>query len=367
MAGGKAFGAAAGHRDYGRFLVSSGPYMVEGSEEVRYDLPAGQRSPVPGFEPRRSLSLVRNPAWERAGDDLRSARADRIELSIGTSLEEATRSVREGTADVLMNMWPPPQLSLELLNEYRTDPSLREHLYFFPRDFVRYMSMNLALPPLDDVHVRKAVNLVIDKARLVEIAGGQGIAEPATHVMLDSLEENLLLDYDPYRTPGAMGDLEAAGDEMALSKYDEDGDGRCDHPACKGLLGVGFAQGEGVPINESTTTLQAGSIVEDLRGIGIEVDLRELPPEELFGMLADPVEKIGLGINVAWGKDYPSGSTFASLFKGGSPHNFSLLGASAEELKRWGYRTASVPSVEDKLHECRNLVGNQQTPCWAEL
>ncbi|MQB01373.1 MAG: hypothetical protein GEU78_13955 [Actinobacteria bacterium] len=23
--------------------------------------------------------------------------------------------------------------------------------------------------------------------------------------------------------------------------------------------------------------------------------------------------------------------------------------------------------MEDKLHECRNLVGNQQTPCWAEL
>ena len=51
--------------------------------------------------------------------------------------------------------------------------------------------------------------------------------------MVNSLENNLLADYDPYQTPNASGDVEKAKEEMALSAYDTDGDGVCDAPECR--------------------------------------------------------------------------------------------------------------------------------------
>ena len=54
--------------------------------------------------------------------------------------------------------------------------------------------------------------------------------------MVNSLENNLLKDYDPYATPNAAGDIEKAKEEMAQSKYDTNQDGVCDAPACSDVL-----------------------------------------------------------------------------------------------------------------------------------
>jgi peptide/nickel transport system substrate-binding protein len=349
----------AGEADYGRFLVSSGPYMVEGSEELDFSVPPGRRRPLSGFVPHESLTLVRNPSWDPRSDRLRPAYPDRIEVTIGMSLEEAAESVRGGRSDVLMNIAPPPQVPLEIIDEYRADQGPGERLLFYPRDNIRYMSMNLALPPLDDVHVRKAINLVVNKAELLQIGGGRGTAESATHALPDAVEGNLLLDYDPYHSPGGSGDVKAARREMALSVYDEDGDGQCDHESCRDVPGV--------TLSAETVRMQARSVAENLESIGIAVALRELPPDELVGMIADPKTQIGLAINVSWGKDFPGGSGFAPLFTGGSPENASLVGASPEVLERSGYSVNSVPSLDDKIEECRTLISNGQVLCWAEF
>ncbi len=66
-------GADEGHdEDYGRFLVASGPYMIEGSEELDFSTPPDEQEPAAGFVPAvltrtlvaeepGSLVLVRNP------------------------------------------------------------------------------------------------------------------------------------------------------------------------------------------------------------------------------------------------------------------------------------------------------------------
>ena len=70
-------------------------------------------------------------------------------------------------------------------------------------DFANWLSMNLALPPFDDVHVRKAVNFAFDKAAYQHVNGGHIEGDPSGHLAWDSLEQNLLIDYDPYRTTGS--------------------------------------------------------------------------------------------------------------------------------------------------------------------
>ena len=70
-------GAAEGHdKNYGRFLVASGPYMFEGSEAMDFSVPAKDQTEVAGYVPGRSIVLVRNPSWSAETDDLRAAYPD---------------------------------------------------------------------------------------------------------------------------------------------------------------------------------------------------------------------------------------------------------------------------------------------------
>ena len=59
-------GVATGHeKDYGNFLVSSGPYMIAGSERLDFGQPPAKQQPLSGLKPDGSVTLLRNPAWSR--------------------------------------------------------------------------------------------------------------------------------------------------------------------------------------------------------------------------------------------------------------------------------------------------------------
>ncbi len=47
--------------------------------------------------------------------------------------------------------------------------------------------MNLTQPPFDDIHVRKAVNLVMDKEGLGRAWGGPLVGEIANHIVPDAM------------------------------------------------------------------------------------------------------------------------------------------------------------------------------------
>src|SRR4029453_6428059 len=85
-------GAADGHdKDYTGFFAASGPYMIEGSEELHPSAPPKEQKPAAGWMPPRpgkggpatdgSLVLVKNPSWDPQSDRLRAAYADRIEIT----------------------------------------------------------------------------------------------------------------------------------------------------------------------------------------------------------------------------------------------------------------------------------------------
>ena len=365
-------GAAEGHdAGYGRYLVASGPYMLEGSEDMNFSLPPDEQVPASGLVPKKAITLVRNPAWDPATDALRPAYVDRIEITLGpvtddirvsrASLRRMSRRMDAGSLDLVMFGGPWPQAPLSQVRSYQRDPELRDQVYVNARDSVWYTSINTAVPPFDDVHVRKALNLVVDKSALRDLAGGALAGSITGHIVLDSLTNNLLLDYDPYATPGHRGDVDAARAEIARSSYDRDGDGRCDGPSCTGVVGLAF--------KDEPWTSQAEVVRDNLEEIGIEVDLRLLDQETVFGMLLDPTSKVALGIGIGWLKDFINGSNFfIPLFDRASlgANNNSLLGATPKQLEEWGYDVTSVPSIDDKINECLPLVGIEQVQCWAE-
>jgi peptide/nickel transport system substrate-binding protein len=363
-------GAADGHeKDYARFLVASGPYMVEGSERLDFGSPPDRQRPVAGFVPPvltkgavkepGSLVMVRNPSWNLATDRLRAAYPDRIELTIGgLDDEQIARRVDTAKMDLVFDASSP----FEQVARYREDAELNGRVFVDPMDTFLSVNMNVAAPPFDDVHVRRVVAYAIDKAALVEILSRSPhlpighTAEVATHVAPDSLEGGLLRAFDPYPY-----DPEAARTEMRASAYDRTGDGRCDAPVCRNLRAI--------VLDVGVIPEQARAIREDLAEVGIELALEPQPLERYFSLLKDLGERIPMGIPSPWVKDYPEGAGwFVGLFDSsalgvsGSP-----VGASPAQLRKWGYSVSSVPSVDDRIQACLSRRGVAKIECWAEL
>jgi peptide/nickel transport system substrate-binding protein len=251
----------------------------------------------------------------------------------------------------------PPQAPPSQIEDYRSDPS-KGYVSIEPADTIQFVSMNLAVPPLDDVHVRKAINFAVDKSGLQEIMGGPDSGQIIGHIALNSLENDLLLNYDPYGAPGHTGDVVAARTEMAQSRYDRDGDGVCDASPCKGLRALVHDLPFGRGVGEQ--------IASDLRGIGIDLDVEPLDLNTLFEEITDPTQHVPLVLTLAWQKDILNASTwFEGLFSAGN--GFSLLGASPDQLKEWGYSVTEVPNIDARIESCRTKVGETQLRCWVDI
>jgi peptide/nickel transport system substrate-binding protein len=359
---GERLGVAEGHdRNYGRFLVASGPYMFEGSETMDFSAPPADQVEAPGYVPGRQIVLVRNPSYDPASDGLRDAFPDRIEVRIGGDNDDLYNQVAAGDLDFVVDGVPPP----EKIRDYQTNPDLQDKININASDAIRYVSFNLAVPPFDDVHVRKAVSWAFDKQGFRQLRGGESVGEIAGHIMVNSLENDLLADYDPYETPNSSGDIEKAKEEMAQSAYDSDGDGVCDAPECSNILTI--------TDREDPYPDQMALLKQFLEPIGLTLDDKQLERGTMYNQCNDANSHHALCAGPGWGKDYADGVTFGEpLFTSAglweSCCNYSLLGATSEQLAEWGYDVTEVPSIDDKEDECAALEpGDERFQCWAEL
>jgi peptide/nickel transport system substrate-binding protein len=355
-------GVAEGHdKNYGRFMVASGPYEFEGSDALDFSVDAKDQAPVAGYVPGRSIVLVRNPAWDPATDDLRKAYPDRIETTVGGDEVDLYNKVTAGDLDYVVDGIVPP----DLIKQYQTNPDLQDRIHAYESDGVRYISMNLATPPFDDIHVRKALNWAVNKNGMRQLRGGPTVGEIAGHIIVNSLEDGLLADYDPYATPNGEGDIQKAMDEMAQSKYDSNADGVCDDPVCDDVLA--FTD------SADPYPKQAALLTPIFKQLGISLDVKALERTTMYNDCNDANTHMALCLGPAWGKDYGDAITFGlPLFDSSSAWesccNYALVGTSPDQLKEWGYTVTTVPSVDDKVDECSNTPpGDARFQCWADL
>jgi peptide/nickel transport system substrate-binding protein len=364
-------GVAEGHDDdYGHFLVASGPYMFKGAEGVDFSQPASKQTQVPGYVPGKSIDLVRNPSW--AQDDLRGAYVDEIQVqeSPGADPTVLEKKVQSNEIDTVFENSVDPTT----LQAYTTNEQLKPLLHQNPSPSNFYIFMNLAVPPFDDIHVRKAMEYAIDKEGLRRIGGGPITGEIAGHFVPDGLlttsnGTQVLASYDPYATPGSLGadspdGLTAAKNEMMQSKYDTNHDGVCDADVCKNILAI----------NSTGRSLEAeGSLIaQNAKAIGIELNVRALSNSAAYGKILDPKAHIAIATFAGWLEDYPDAFTFfyATMY---GPNilsqyntNYSLVGATPAQLKQYGYTVSSVPSMDAQITKCIPLTGDDRVNCWAE-
>jgi peptide/nickel transport system substrate-binding protein len=348
--------------EYGRYLVSSGPYMIEGADAADATS-CDTLQPYSGFDPDTSLTLVRNPDYDPATDtpEARENLPDSFEFRINSNVDDIYNKIAAGEIEDAVASEPP-----EVLREYSQDEELQQYLHVNAGDRTWYITMNLTQPPFDDIHVRKAANLVMDKEGLRRAWGGPLFGEIANHIVPDVMLNDTLADYVPYPSEGDAGDATAAMEEMKQSKYDTDGDGICDAPECKDVLYL-----------TATDRLRQDMVpptVASLEKIGITLNVRSV--EDAYTPIQTVAENIPISGRAGWGKDYPDTSTFMVLFDSRSiiptgNVNYSLIGATCEQLNGidgWQGICEGIPSVDADIDACnQELDPDARITCWGDL
>jgi peptide/nickel transport system substrate-binding protein len=354
---GKCFEGKPGN--YGRDLISSGPYMIAGSAGKFTG--CSSLKPFSGYAGANGnhLTLVRNPNYNQSTDPYRKNYPDRFNFVINSNADDIFNKVQAGQYDDEQSS-PSPKV----LRQYETNPSLKPRLLPNVGDRTWYLTMNLTQPPFDDIHVRKAMNYIIDKQALRLAWGGAIEGQIATHIVPPVLYNGGLAEYDPYATPNEAGSVQKAMAEMKQSKYDPGHTGKCTASACKGVLMIGDTRALD---NRMIPIVQA-----DAAKIGITFTVRQI--NGAYTTIQTTSKNIPFSERPGWGKDYADASTFfAELFDSQAiipdgNTNYSLVGITPQlnKQKKLGVKgdLSHIPSVDGQIATCQKKLGQDRINCW---
>jgi len=353
--------------DYGRYLISTGPYMIAGSDGLDASS-CDTLKPISGFDPTKELTLVPNPDYDASTDspDVRSNNIAGLHVEIDTNTDDIFQKIQAGELDGTWASSPPQPVE----QAYLTDPNLKGLLHADPGDRTWYITMNMLTPPFDDIAVRKAVNYAIDKQALQKAWGGPPHGDIATHIMPPTVLDFGGEEFDPYNTPNEAGSADLAKQEMAKSKYDTDQDGTCDAPECKNVV---FLNRTTPPHVDMTP-----SIVDSLSSIGIQLKVRELDTGTCYTTIQTVKNLVPMSACPGWGKDYADPSTFAVLFDSSGIScegqiNYSEMGMDIDKAKECGVDAefnkvkGTIPNADEDIAKCNALSGDDRTACWVQF
>jgi peptide/nickel transport system substrate-binding protein len=355
---------------YGRDLVSTGPYMIEGADKVDASS-CSKLKQMSGFDGQTSLTLVRNPSYDPSTDSKaeRQNLPDEFRFTVDSSVNDIIQKVEAGELDDEVSFSMPPQD----LERYNRDPKLRRFLKINPSLGTYWITMNLTQPPFDDVHVRRALSWVLDKTAIRQIAGGPVAGKVADAIVPDVLFGGALSGFDPYKTPASRGSPARAKAAMRGSKYDTQGDGTCSAAACKHVLLLSDTR-------ESAPGI-AAVLERDAAKIGITFSVRSINgPYPVLGTVRKQIPiadftAIGTSEPDPYGMLEPGFDGRSIIPVGNS--DWYLIGVTSAQCKAmhvtgdcapYDPKTGlGVPSVDGMLDRCRILAGRPRRSCWVAV
>jgi ABC-type transport system substrate-binding protein len=252
-------------------LPATGPYMIS-----RY---------LPG----RELLLVRNPRfreWSAAAQP--AGYPDQILIRLGLSAAQGAAAVADGKGDFLPNLGQIPADAAYFLHHRR---QLRINLFMS----TSFVFLNVNAPPFNDPRVRQALNLALDRGRIVDGYGGPLAAQPACQVLPPGLPG--YVRYCPYtRDPGADGTWHAP--DLARARQ---------LVAASGTIGMQITVWN-TP-TPPTAVNETRAAVTALRQLGYRASLRLLPDSTYFAYTNDSRNRAQV-IDGGWSADFPSADDF---------------------------------------------------------
>jgi peptide/nickel transport system substrate-binding protein len=349
--------------DYGVDVISSGPYMMMGQDQL--DISSCDKiKPISGYNVEKGMTLVRNP---NAGDDPnRPAYADGVQIAVNTSNDDIYNRILSGDVDEAYGT-PPTDILQQL-----EDPTSQYYgwLHADPGDRTWYITMNLLVPPFDDVHVRKAANLVLDKIGIRKQYGGELRGDIATSVEPPTVLPQST-NINPYSANDGNGNLDAAKQEFMQSSYDTNQNGVCDDgPVCDNIEFLGRSEAPWPDMEQVAA--------KSLQGVFPGLKLQTVDTSTGYTTLQTLSKWVPISMVPGWGKDYnsPYGFDFFIFDSAGiactGGVNYSLVGMTADQAKECGAeseynayvaKNGPVPSVDKAIQDC---VGQSDSNAVAE-
>jgi len=204
---------------------------------------------------------------------------DGVTFEVGQEPIVALLRLQSGEVDVPGDGIPPAKFQ-----EVMADPAQAARVVIGGQLHTGYITLNVTLPPFDKVEVRRAVNMAINKDRIVQLINGRAV--PATQPLPPSMP-GYTADY-----PGYPFDVEGAKKLLADAGLPD-----------------GF-ETELYVMNTDPNPRIAQAIQQDLAAIGVKVTLQSLAQ-------ANVIEAGGAGTapmiwsgGMAWIADFPDPSNF---------------------------------------------------------
>jgi len=272
--------------DFGKLPVGTGAFKLA-------EWTIGQR-----------LVFARNTDYWRAGEPY----LDQITFEVGQEPIVALLRLQNGEIDVPGDGIPPAKFT-----EVMADPAQAARVVEGGQLHTGYITLNVKMPPFDNVAVRQAVNMAINKDRIVQIINGRAV--PATQPLPPSM---------PGYTQGYAG-------------YSFDPEG-----AKKMLADAGFPSGfetELYVMNTDPNPRIAQAIQQDLSNVGINAALKSLAQASVIAAGGEPDQApmIWSG-GMAWIADFPDPSNFYG----------PILGCAGAVQGGWNWSWYCNPALDDE-------------------
>ena len=184
------------------------PSSVPDEEQVAAGVPGTGPYMLEAPMTDEGVTLVRNPnfrVWSAAARP--DGYVDRIEWHFGVEPEAQIEAVAGGQADLAFD----PAGAPEQLEDLFVRSPAQVHTSPFPGTW--FAVLNTQVPPFDNVDVRRAMNLALDRDRIVQIFGGESAARPTCQQLPPNYP-----GYEPYcpytLNPGPGGEGSWSGPDM---------------------------------------------------------------------------------------------------------------------------------------------------------
>ena len=224
----------------------------------------------------QQLQFQRNPNYFMSG----LPHLDGVTVKVGLDPSVAFLNLQRGEIDLLGDGIPPAQFL-----QVTRDKGLKANVVSKTSVNTTYLSLNTGMGPLRDVRVRQAINMAVNKNKILRIINGRG--EQARGIL-------------PPLMPGyAKGEKGYAYDPVKAKAL---------------LKTAGFPNGFETTLYTTSTDPNpriAQSIQQDLAQVGVKVQLRSLAQSSVIDAAGTPktAPMVWSG-GLAWTQDYPDPSDF---------------------------------------------------------
>ena len=249
-------------------LPGTGPYMIA------------------SYSPTDQMKLLRNPYFKEWSHDAQpDGYPDVVQYTFGLTPEAEITEVQNGQADWTFDAPPGDRLG-ELGRKYGGQ------LHLSPMTEIYYASLNVNLPPFDNVKARLALNDAVDRKALVKLYGGSKLASPSCQILPPGIP-----GYRSYCPFGAKPGERWAGPDLARARR---------------LVKESGTAGQAVTVvaDEGTVQRNIGTYLSSvLNQIGYKATVHSLSSDIEFTFIQNSNNKVQVGISY-WAQDYPAPSDF---------------------------------------------------------